>query len=104
MNLFKRSDNYPFYAEFNVPSQTICTFDFTNYSYYHRIHQILYNAVKITIHENLPSQNSFLAENVILKPDLAVRPPLTHTVYSKSINGQPFSQIRIVSHFWRAVK
>ena len=37
MNLFKRSDNYPFYAEFNVPSQTICTFDFTNYSYYHHV-------------------------------------------------------------------
>ncbi|MDN3596386.1 M28 family peptidase [Zunongwangia endophytica] len=37
MNLFKRSDNYPYYAEFNVPSQTICTFDFTNYSYYHHV-------------------------------------------------------------------
>ena len=37
MNLFKRSDNYPFYAEFNVPAQTICTFDFTNYPYYHHV-------------------------------------------------------------------
>ena len=37
MNLFKRSDNYPFYEEFNVPAQTISTFDFSNYSYYHHV-------------------------------------------------------------------
>lgn len=36
-NLFKRSDNHPFYTEFNVPSQTICTFDFTNFEYYHHV-------------------------------------------------------------------
>jgi leucyl aminopeptidase len=36
-NLFQRSDNYPFYTEFKVPSQTICTFDFTNYNYYHHV-------------------------------------------------------------------
>ncbi|QLE01642.1 M28 family peptidase [Galbibacter sp. BG1] len=36
-NLFKRSDNYPFYEEFKVPAQTICTFDFTNYDYYHHV-------------------------------------------------------------------
>ncbi|HSP12352.1 MAG TPA: M20/M25/M40 family metallo-hydrolase [Salegentibacter sp.] len=36
-NLFKRSDNYPFYQEFNIPSQTISTFDFTNYDYYHHV-------------------------------------------------------------------
>ena len=37
LNLFKRSDNYPFYLEFNVPAQTLSTFDFTNYRYYHHI-------------------------------------------------------------------
>ena len=37
LNLFKRSDNYPFYTEFNVPAQTICTFDFSNYPYYHHV-------------------------------------------------------------------
>ncbi len=37
MNLFKRSDNYPFYNEFNVPSQTFCTFDFTNFDHYHQV-------------------------------------------------------------------
>lgn len=35
--LFMASDNYPFYSEFNVPSQTICTFDFDNYKYYHHV-------------------------------------------------------------------
>ena len=37
MNLFKRSDNYPFHEEFKVPSQTYCTFDFTNFNHYHKV-------------------------------------------------------------------
>lgn len=36
-NLFKRSDNYSFYEEFKVPAQTISTFDFTNYEFYHHV-------------------------------------------------------------------
>lgn len=36
-NLFKRSDNYPFYEQFKIPAQTISTFDFTNYQYYHHV-------------------------------------------------------------------
>ncbi len=35
--LFRRSDNYPFYKQFQVPCQTISTFDFTNYNYYHHV-------------------------------------------------------------------
>jgi len=35
--LFRRSDNYPFYQTFKVPAQTISTFDFTNYNYYHHV-------------------------------------------------------------------
>lgn len=35
-NLFQRSDNYPFYQEFKIPSHTFCTFDFTNFDYYHK--------------------------------------------------------------------
>ncbi len=35
--LFRRSDNYPFFERFNVPAQTISTFDFTNYDYYHHV-------------------------------------------------------------------
>lgn len=33
--LFKRSDNYAFYNEFNLPSQTISSCDLTNYDFYH---------------------------------------------------------------------
>ncbi len=36
-NLFQRSDNYPFYQEFKIPAQTISTFDFTNYDFYHHV-------------------------------------------------------------------
>lgn len=35
--LFMRSDNYPFFQKFNVPCQTVCTFDFENYPYYHHV-------------------------------------------------------------------
>ncbi|AWH74328.1 peptidase M28 [Dokdonia sp. Dokd-P16] len=36
-NLFKRSDNYPFFLDFNVPAHTISSFDFTNYDHYHGV-------------------------------------------------------------------
>lgn len=36
-NLFKRSDNFPFHEAFGVPSQTYCTFDFTNFDQYHQV-------------------------------------------------------------------
>lgn len=36
-NLFQRSDNYPFHQEFGVPSHTFCTFDFTNFAFYHKV-------------------------------------------------------------------
>lgn len=35
--LFMASDNYPFFKEFNVPAQTLCTFDFENFDYYHKV-------------------------------------------------------------------
>lgn len=35
--LFRRSDNYSFYNEFHKPSQTVCTFDFENFEYYHHV-------------------------------------------------------------------
>lgn len=37
LNLFMRSDNYSFFQEFNVPSQTFSTFDFTNFDHYHQV-------------------------------------------------------------------
>ncbi len=36
-NLFKRSDNYPFYEVFKIPAHTFSTFDFTNFEYYHKV-------------------------------------------------------------------
>ncbi len=36
-NLFKRSDNFSFYEQFHVPAQTLSSFDFTNYNYYHKV-------------------------------------------------------------------
>lgn len=36
-DLFRRSDNYTFYETYGVPSHTISTFDFQNYSYYHQL-------------------------------------------------------------------
>lgn len=36
-NLFKRSDNYAFYKELGIPSQTLSTFDFQNFDQYHKV-------------------------------------------------------------------
>jgi Zn-dependent M28 family amino/carboxypeptidase len=36
-NLFKRSDNYPFYEAFQVPCQTISSCDLSNFDYYHHV-------------------------------------------------------------------
>jgi len=36
-SLFSRSDNYPFYQQFQLPAQTVSTFDFTNYEFYHNV-------------------------------------------------------------------
>ena len=37
LDLFYRSDNYPFYENFDIPAQTFSSFDFTNYDYYHHV-------------------------------------------------------------------
>ena len=36
-NLFKRSDNYPFYEQFKLPCQTISSCDLTNFDFYHHV-------------------------------------------------------------------
>jgi Zn-dependent M28 family amino/carboxypeptidase len=36
-NLFRASDNYPFYEAFKLPCQTISSCDLTNYKYYHHV-------------------------------------------------------------------
>jgi len=35
-NLFKRSDNYSFYEILGIPAQTLSSFDFKNYDFYHK--------------------------------------------------------------------
>ena len=35
-NLFQRSDNYPFWEVYGIPSQTFSSFDFENYNFYHQ--------------------------------------------------------------------
>lgn len=35
--LFMRSDNFSFFKVFDVPCQTVSTFDFENYEYYHHV-------------------------------------------------------------------
>lgn len=34
--LFRASDNYPFFTEFDVPAHTVSTFDFENFDFYHQ--------------------------------------------------------------------
>lgn len=55
MNLFKRSDNYPFYETFKIPAHTICTFDFTNFDYYHHVNDE-YKEINIHHIQNLIKQ------------------------------------------------
>ncbi|GAA4962321.1 M28 family metallopeptidase [Algibacter aquimarinus] len=37
LNLFMRSDNFPFYKVFKKPAHAISTFDFSNFDYYHHV-------------------------------------------------------------------
>ncbi|MGG5505469.1 MULTISPECIES: M28 family metallopeptidase [unclassified Myroides] len=37
MQLFMRSDNYPFYQAYKIPSQTFSSSDFENFIYYHHV-------------------------------------------------------------------
>ena len=36
-SLFKRSDNYPFFEAFNVPSHTVSSCDLSNFDFYHHV-------------------------------------------------------------------
>ncbi len=36
-NLFRASDNYPFYEAFKLPSHTVSTCDLSNYDHYHQV-------------------------------------------------------------------
>ncbi|TDS10830.1 peptidase M28-like protein [Maribacter caenipelagi] len=57
-NLFRRSDNAPFHDEFNVPSQTYSSFDFTNFGEYHKVGDeaslMDYNFMATIVNESVP--------------------------------------------------
>lgn len=57
--LFFRSDNYPFFKEFNIPAHAISTFDFTNFDYYHHVDdesdKMNYNHMANFINDMIPA-------------------------------------------------
>src|SRR5690606_41992463 len=56
--LFRASDNYPFYEAFNLPSQTISSCDLSNYDYYHHVYdeadQLDYNHMASLVNQMIP--------------------------------------------------
>ena len=58
-NLFKQSDNYAFYLEFNLPCQTISSCDLSNYDYYHHVDdeadKLDYNHMESLINKVIPA-------------------------------------------------
>ena len=65
--LFKRSDNYPFYEIFKVPSQTFSSFDFENYEYYHHVKDE-------AVHMDLEFMNTFTKKMVPVIKSIANLP------------------------------
>ncbi|MGY0391890.1 M20/M25/M40 family metallo-hydrolase [Bizionia sp. KMM 8389] len=57
-NLFKASDNYPFYQVFSMPSHTISSCDLSNYDFYHHvddeIEKLDYNHMAELINQLIP--------------------------------------------------
>ena len=60
-NLFQRSDNYPFYKAFNIPSQTLSSFDFENYKYYHHFDDEVNNLNIENLNEIIVSSAFFIS-------------------------------------------
>ncbi|PWI31295.1 peptidase M28 [Flavobacteriaceae bacterium LYZ1037] len=56
--LFKASDNHPFYEAFKLPCQTIASCDLSNYDYYHHVkdeaNQLDYNHMATLINSMIP--------------------------------------------------
>ena len=60
-NLFQRSDNYPFYKAFDIPSQTLSSFDFENYKYYHHFDDEVNNLNLENLNEIIVSSAFFIS-------------------------------------------
>lgn len=58
-NLFRQSDNYPFYETFKLPCQTIASCDLSNYDYYHHsddeISELDYEFMANLINKTIPA-------------------------------------------------
>lgn len=63
-NLFKRSDNYAFYAQFKMPAQTISTCDLTNFDFYHHVDdeadKMDYDFMAIIINDLFPAMEGMI--------------------------------------------
>lgn len=71
-SLFQRSDNYPFYSVFGIPSHTFCTFDFSNYPHYHKAtdeaEQLNYGHMSDVVNTLIP-----IVEGLTNSPDQIVK-------------------------------
>ncbi|WP_316636413.1 M20/M25/M40 family metallo-hydrolase [uncultured Flavobacterium sp.] len=65
--LFYRSDNYSFYNVFKKPCQSISTFDFENFDYYHHVS----DEFKVM---NIPHMTSFIQEFLSAVTEIATTP------------------------------
>ncbi len=69
--LFYRSDNYAFYQEFGIPCQTISTFDFKNYDYYHKakdeVSELDLDNMEVIIKKSIQAVYSLIENDVVLK-------------------------------------
>jgi hypothetical protein len=70
--LFYRSDNYSFYNLFHVPCQSVSTFDFENFEFYHHVSDE-FNVM------DLPHITSFIQELLPAVTRMASTP--THEIH-----------------------
>lgn len=72
MQLFKRSDNYPFYLAFKIPSQTFSSSDFENFKYYHHVKDEAY-LMDVTFMTELTKKFVPVVEKLINLPSGEIR-------------------------------
>lgn len=68
--LFSRSDNFPFYAAYKIPSHTISTFDFENFEHYHKVSDEIEGLDIENMHQVINSTTFIIGELVKNKVDI----------------------------------
>ena len=71
-NLFKRSDNYPFYKKFGIPSQTLSSYDFENYKYYHHFDDEVDNLNIVNLNKIIVSSAFFISTFLNEKTEISL--------------------------------